>query len=172
MNNLSPLSELPSTANLIKTTLISTVVAGALLFTTVLPAEYGVDPTGIGQALGLTQLSSPQADEVQVVVTEPAQGLMSDETVVKYTATLRTDSLSLPLMPGPGAELKSVMKEGDHMVFNWSTDKGVVSFDMHGDRPNSGGAITSYWLGDDQASSNGLFTEPFDGYHGWYWENR
>jgi hypothetical protein len=31
-------------------------VAGFLLVTVVLPAEYGVDPTGIGRVLGLTQM--------------------------------------------------------------------------------------------------------------------
>ncbi|ODT04488.1 MAG: hypothetical protein ABS52_04320 [Gemmatimonadetes bacterium SCN 70-22] len=31
-------------------------MAGALLLTAVLPAEYGIDPTGAGRVLGLTQM--------------------------------------------------------------------------------------------------------------------
>jgi hypothetical protein len=49
-------AELPSSRQLLRSTAIAFVVAGALLTTTVLPAEYGIDPTGIGGALGLTQM--------------------------------------------------------------------------------------------------------------------
>lgn len=49
-------SELPSTGRLLKSTGIAAVVAGALLVFVVLPAEYGVDPTGAGSLLGLTEM--------------------------------------------------------------------------------------------------------------------
>ena len=45
-----------STPQLLKATALALAVAGAILLTTVLPAEYGIDPTGIGKALGLTAL--------------------------------------------------------------------------------------------------------------------
>jgi hypothetical protein len=48
--------ETPSSASLLRSTLIAAVVAGVLLVTCVLPAEYGVDPTGVGRVLGLTQM--------------------------------------------------------------------------------------------------------------------
>lgn len=49
-------SELPSTKQLLKSTGIAAVVASALLVVVVLPAEYGVDPTGAGSILGLTEM--------------------------------------------------------------------------------------------------------------------
>jgi len=48
--------ELPSARALLRSTLIALAVAGALLLTVVLPAEYGIDPTGVGRVLGLTQM--------------------------------------------------------------------------------------------------------------------
>jgi len=48
--------ELPSSASLMKSTAIAFAVASGLLITVVLPAEYGVDPTGVGGVLGLTQM--------------------------------------------------------------------------------------------------------------------
>ena len=54
MNSAS--TELPSSRSLLRSTLIAAAVAVALLVTTVLPAEYGVDPTGIGGILGLTEM--------------------------------------------------------------------------------------------------------------------
>jgi hypothetical protein len=49
-------AELPSTGRLLKSTGIAAAIASALLVTTVLPAEYGVDPTGVGSLLGLTEM--------------------------------------------------------------------------------------------------------------------
>lgn len=46
-------AELPSTKKLLRSTGIAIVTATALLVTVVLPSEYGIDPTGIGKALGL-----------------------------------------------------------------------------------------------------------------------
>jgi hypothetical protein len=46
-------AELPTSAQLIRSTLIAAGIAAALLVTVVLPAEYGIDPTGAGRALGL-----------------------------------------------------------------------------------------------------------------------
>ena len=49
-------AELPSSRQSLKSTLLAMVVAGVLLVTVVLPAEYGVDPTGVGRTLGLTAM--------------------------------------------------------------------------------------------------------------------
>lgn len=49
-------AELPSTAQLVKSTTIAVVAAAVILVTVVLPAEYSIDPTGIGRALQLTQM--------------------------------------------------------------------------------------------------------------------
>jgi hypothetical protein len=49
-------SELPTTRQLLRSTVVAAVVAVALLLTTVLPAEYGIDPTGIGRVIGLTEM--------------------------------------------------------------------------------------------------------------------
>ena len=57
MSNTS-LPHLPTTGRLLRATALSFLVAGILLVTIVLPAEYGVDPTGIGRMLGLDALTS------------------------------------------------------------------------------------------------------------------
>ncbi|MBT4769995.1 MAG: transmembrane anchor protein, partial [Rhodospirillaceae bacterium] len=48
--------DIPSTGKLIKSTVLAAITAGALLVTVVLPAEYGIDPTGIGNAIGLKKM--------------------------------------------------------------------------------------------------------------------
>ena len=49
-------AELPSSAQLIKSTLIAIITAIVLLITIVLPAEYAIDPTGVGRLLKLTEM--------------------------------------------------------------------------------------------------------------------
>jgi hypothetical protein len=49
-------AELPSKRQLNRATLLAAGVAAVLLVTTILPAEYGVDPTGVGSVLGLTPM--------------------------------------------------------------------------------------------------------------------
>ena len=49
-------ADLPTSSQLLRSTVIAIGVAAALLVTVVLPAEYGVDPTRIGRVLGLTEM--------------------------------------------------------------------------------------------------------------------
>src|SRR5215212_11845278 len=50
------IGELPDSKVLNRATAIAVAVAGLLLVTAVLPAEYGVDPTGVGRLLNLTEM--------------------------------------------------------------------------------------------------------------------
>ena len=62
------LEELPSSAQLVKSTIIAAVSAVVILVTVVLPAEYGIDPTGVGKALGLAEMG-----EIKTQLAEEAE---------------------------------------------------------------------------------------------------
>jgi len=160
---------LPSTGRLLKATAVAIAVAAVVLVTTVLPAEYGIDPTGIGTQLGLNVLGAPaEAAVSDAPVIEPAAAA----TVVKHDANYRSDNMSLTLAPGKGAEIKAHMKQGDTFVFHWAAD-AAVAVDMHGERVDAAkDEYTSYWIEREQSQASGSFTAPFDGSHGWYWLNR
>ncbi|MFZ5560167.1 MAG: hypothetical protein ACOY41_01350 [Pseudomonadota bacterium] len=170
--------ELPSSAQLVKATLLALVIAIGVLLTAVLPAEYGIDPTGVGQRLGLTALSGgetsllPQTDAVAVEpsITAPVSVL---DAVWKSPTAYRNDELSVTLAPGEGAEIKALMKSGERFFFAWSAVGGAVNFDLHGEKLQSAAdEFTSFWKGRNQTTANGAFEAPFDGTHGWYWRNR
>lgn len=56
-NSKAPsLNELPSSQQLLRSTVIALIAAIVLLVTVVMPSEYAVDPTGVGRMLGLTQM--------------------------------------------------------------------------------------------------------------------
>lgn len=167
---------LPSSKSLFKATGVAAVIGGVVLVTTILPVEYGIDPTGLGQIMGLTVLSQAHAAESAPPEAESALSgnllALPAGPVWKTPEGLSSDSTTVTLEPNQGLEVKATMAEGDRMVFNWTTEGGPVNFDMHGERFNDGNNFTSYWQGRDQSSASGAFEAPFDGTHGWYWENR
>src|SRR3546814_6882253 len=109
---------IPSTGRLLKATALAVAVATVIQVTAVLPAEYGIDPTGLGTPLGLNVLGTPaEAAVPDVHVIEPAAAA----TVAKHDATYRPDSISLTLAPGKGAEIKAHTKPRDTFDFYWTT---------------------------------------------------
>jgi hypothetical protein len=172
-------ASLPSNAQLLKATAVAIVVAAIVLVAAVLPAEYGIDPTGIGRWLGLTSLSSAPAAP-SAVQTEPGglddslslttMGALSP--VWRASTAYRSDELSLTLQPNEGAEIKASMTDGERFVFTWAAEGGTVSFDMHGEKRGSAtGEFQSYWKGGKATGGHGEFQAPFAGTHGWYWHN-
>lgn len=84
----TPQGELPSTRALLRSTVIALAVAGALLVTVVLPAEYGIDPTRIGRVLGLTQMG-----EIKVrLAREAAEDAAADAAALDSAEAVVPDS--------------------------------------------------------------------------------
>lgn len=178
-------AEMPSNRRLLKATAIAIAAASVILVTAVLPAEYGLDPTGIGARLGLTALANPSEDVSLPVVAaaaaaatveldavgqplKPVEGASVNRREIAY----RSESMSVTLPPGEGAEIKAPMLAGDGMVFHW-TATGEVASDMHGERTGAAkDEYTSYWIEPPRRQASGTFTAPFDGVHGWYWVNK
>ena len=102
----APQSELPSSRTLLRSTAIAAGVAALLLVLVVLPAEYGVDPTGVGRLLGLTKMG-----EIKVALAKEA----ADATAAEAAAAAgRTDSTAVsrtaaaPAAPPPAGSTSSV----------------------------------------------------------------
>ena len=175
MNDISDLSRegLPSGKSLVKATAIAAVTAGVLLVTTILPAEYGIDPTGLGKSMGLTALTAANVTEPEGGSAPASVELLGAAIgpVWKSDVGFRSDKMSLTLMPRQGAEIKAIMQAGENFVFHWEVEGGDVSFDMHGEPPNGGDDFTSFWVGRNETKASGSFEAPFEGTHGWYWQN-
>src|SRR3546814_615059 len=130
---------------------------------------YGITPTGYAAQLGLNLVGTPAESALpDVPVIEPAAAA----TVAKHDANYRTDSMSLTLAPGKGAEIKAHMNQGDTLVFHWTAD-AAVAVDMHGERVDAAkDESTSYWIEPEQSEAQGTCPPPFAGSPGWYWLNR
>lgn len=188
----APQGELPSSRTLVKSTLIALVVAGLLLVTVVLPAEYAVDPTGVGRVLGLTEMgeikmqlareaaadggaaapSSAMPSATAPTAGPTASPASATDSTLPAPAT-RSDTIRITLQPNQGREIKLAMQKDARVRFAWSTDRGVVNFDTHADR-TAPPAIKyhGYEKGQGVATDEGVLVAAFDGMHGWFWRNR
>jgi hypothetical protein len=190
-------AELPSSAQLLRSTILATGVAAALLVTVVLPSEYAIDPTGVGRALGLTEMGeiktqlaeeseadrakdqANQAPAAPATPATPAPGQRSSllgsifaQLVIgsaQAQTAAKSEKISLTLTPGEGAEVKMDMRKGAKVAYSWKVDGGMVNHETHGD--GSGNQI-SYSKGRGVPGDEGELTAAFDGNHGWFWRNR
>ena len=166
--------DLPTSAQLLKSTVIAIIVAIILLVMVILPAEYGTDPTGVGKQLGLkemgeikmslldeTQKKSSQENAASSIDIDHTEDIIENEDVVEQT-----------LKPGQAIEIKLEMKSGALVQYKWETSKGGLNYDLHGDGYKGSQKFVSYKKGRMVQSDSGELQAEFDGYHGWFWRNR
>jgi hypothetical protein len=145
-------------STLIKASLAALVVAAVALLTLILPAEYNIDPTGVGQILGLTVLA--QSAEASPV---------DPESVPESTASQQVIEITVPAKKG--IEYKLQMEQYDKVTYEWMTDGSSLYFDLHGEpEGDATGYFESYAIA-TLGAMKGSFTAPFNGSHGWYWKN-
>ena len=186
-------AELPTTRQLLRSTALALASAAVILMTVVLPAEYAIDPTGIGRLLGLTpmgeikvQLSEEaEADRARDAQNAPAaapdrrSGLIGGVLAGLFVSTahaqapvpVQTGEMSVTLAPAEGVEVKMEMKGGAKAEYSWAATGGGVNYDLHAS-PAGGGDEKSYKRGRGEAGDQGTVTAFYDGSHGWFWRNR
>jgi hypothetical protein len=188
-------AELPSAGRLLRSTAIAALIAGGLLVTTILPAEYGIDPTGVGRALGLARMgeiknsliasanageTAPSAGvrpakalvEVPALTGGSAEGAPS-AAAAKATTPASQHTTNVTLKNGQAAEIKLVMRKDASVRYEWSTAGVPVNFDTHGDPVNAPKDFYhGYGKGRNKTGDAGTLQAAFDGKHGWYWRNR
>lgn len=165
----------PSPSTLAKATAGAVIAAAAILTLFVLPAEYGVDPTGVGTALGLTGMVSGEASEsAPATAAAPAANATATPTKdsISKSTPWRQDEMTISLPPHSGQEVKAHMEKGDSFIFNWKSS-GPIKAEMHGEELNAADdAFTDYWKELEISGGQGDFTAPFGGIHGWYFRNK
>ena len=147
-----------STSSLLKALGVSLILAIALFVTTVLPAEFGIDPTGIGSALGLNNLAGTEEESESVIRTGAGD------------IAFREDEVEIVVPAGSGLEYKFFLAEHATLTYEWSSTAPLY-FDMHGEPE---GDTTGYFESYGASTVNtmkGTTTTPFAGSHGWYWRN-
>jgi len=141
-------------ARILWQTAAALTVAAMIALLAVLPAQYGYDPTGVGERLGLTGLAP-----------------VSSEVLRGEDAALFDDTVEFELLPFESVEYKYRLERGQVLLFTWeATD--VVSFDLHAEPDAAEAGFAQSFAQGSSASGAGSYRAPFPGIHGWFWENR
>jgi len=184
---------------LLRGIVIAASVATVLLFAAVLPAEYGIDPLGVGRVLGLTKLHTPGSSSpvVTAAPAAPAAAMASAPATVgpaiatngstvsakgeqrqltiasAQTVAYRADVQEIILPPNKGVEVKTTLAKGATLIYTWKTKGGqLVNHDFHGEPVDAGkDEFESFILEKGISQSRGSLVAPFSGVHGWYWKN-
>lgn len=164
---------------------VALLVAGLVLVCFILPAEFAVDPLGVGRLTGLLDLGetgrqvaaldaaakarkagTPAGDSGGAAATRAAGA-----SVIRRAETpFQHDVESWVLGPGEAIEFKYRLPEGVPLLFSW-TATAPVNYEAHAEPDGAPrGYAESYEKGTARSAS-GTLTTPFSGINGWYWEN-
>ena len=164
-------NDLPTSSQLLKSTMVAICVGCALLIFFVLPAEYGTDPTGVGELFGLKKMGEIKTRLKQDFLKEN-DGAKDELMVESETGKENQDVMEFVIAPDEAIEIKLEMKKGSIAKYKWTTQNGGLNYNLHGDGYNGSQKSISYKKGRMTNSDSGEFKSKFDGYHGWFWRNR
>lgn len=194
--------ELPSSQQLLKSTFTAIATAAVLLVTIVLPSEYAIDPTGIGRALGLTEMgeiktqlaAEAEADRAATPAAPTASAAQANGKAAATTAVAglvgaTSAQASAPAQPAPAQvaapqwkdEVTFVLKPGEGVEYKLRMKgdaKAQFAWAVQGGVVNydthgdAFGKSISYEKGRAVPAQTGELTAAFTGNHGWFWRNR
>jgi hypothetical protein len=81
------------------------------------------------------------------------------------------DTITIVIPARGDKEYKLLLAEGKQLDYFWTTDKGELFFDFHGEpKGDTTGYFKSFKKSTNSQSTGSLITI-FEGTHGWYWKN-
>ena len=176
---------------LLKSLIIALIIGAIVLLTSVLPAEYGIDPLGTGKLFGFSKLyqGNEQIENNEIYSSLnfkkiKMEKLGSPQSVPKPSETdnpppevqysVREDTIEVIVPAKKGIEYKFKSLKYGRTKYEWSTDKGIVYIDFHGEVKQENSSKNVFYESYTLAYSNnmaGTLTAPFEGKHGWYFRN-
>jgi hypothetical protein len=161
------------------------VVVLAIVVMIVLPAERGIDPTGFGRLVGLTEMGAIKVEIAEEMAADEALAeklrLADSMDVADSIATasggatpnpsLQRDSLIIVLPPLGKAEFRVTMRKGARVSYSWSTGGAPIDFTVFGDSLVSNGLLHLYNMAKDKSGKAGVIPALFNGDHGWRWRS-
>ena len=176
---------------LLKSLIIALIIGTTVLLTAVLPAEYGLDPLGTGELFGFSKLyqgnKQPENNEtysslnfkklkMEKIGSPPSVPKPSeaDNPPPEVQYAEREDTIEVVVPAKKGIEYKFKSLKYGNIKYEWTTDKGIVYIDFHGEVKQENPPKNVFYESYTLAYSNnmaGTLTAPFEGKHGWYFRN-
>ena len=160
----------PSRQRLLIGGAIAIIAAAGIAIAFILPAEFGIDPTGIGRMTGLISISSP-ATSPELQRGARRKGVLTLLDQAPAAEAGKKDRWEFEFDAYDSIEFKYTIPQGERMAFTWRSSQ-PLHYDLHAHPFEGGVDVTeSYGVG-DAAMMHGRYVAPFTGIHGWYWQNR
>ena len=176
---------------IIKAVIFALLLSVLILVSAVLPAEYGIDPIGTGKLFGFSKLYVPvdAADGLTTITgktfplikmekagsgPEVKRPIEANNPAPEKQYAEREDTVEVIVPAGKGIEYKIYMLKYGKMKYEWTTNKGIVYFDFHGEVKQAKETNDVYFESYTLAYSNnmvGTFYAPYEGKHGWFFRN-
>lgn len=178
------------TKKIVRAFLMALAIGIILFVIAVLPAEFGIDLLGAGKLFGFSRLY--QSNEATLMVAEPQKSFPlltlekagskpdvkkpkeADNPPPEKQYGAREDKITITIPAGKGLEYKVLLLKFGSMKYEWTTDKGTLFFDFHGEVKEENPSNNVFYESYTVAYSNnmiGTFLSPFEGKHGWYFKN-
>jgi hypothetical protein len=151
---------------------LALLVAGLLLVTIVLPAEYGLDPLGTGARLGLTEIGAAEKQAAAFAASLANDPASARAGVVPQERAFNQESVEFKVGPDGWMEYKYRLDKGEALLYSWKATS-PVEFEFHAEPDGAPrGYAETYEKQTASSQATGTLTAPFSGIHGWYWKNR
>lgn len=195
-------AELPSSKQLVRSTILAAISAVVLLVAVVLPAEYGIDPTGIGRVLRMTEMGEIKQQLAAEATADDAASAAATDAAPDSTPGTATPAAAAPATPNTANNASEVATGAvpaqspatewrDEVDFTLTPGEGTeiklvmtegaqarYQWVVEGGEVNfdthgdAPGKSISYEKGRGVPSDDGVLEAAFTGNHGWYWRNR
>ena len=110
-------------------------VGCTLLILVILPAEYGTDPTGVGELLGLKKMGEIKIRLNQDFLKENQVfreniGAKDELMVESKISKENQDVMEFVIAPDEAIEIKLEMKKGSMAKYKWTTQNGGLNLSL------------------------------------------
>ncbi len=162
---------LPPTSRQLRRSTIAAIIGVTSIGVGVyLPAEYGIDPTRVGNVLALTEMGEiKQQLAREAAEDEFIHGVGDQSSSVRdaffglfvgaaHAQKVWSDTITFTLVPDAPTEIKLVMTTGDVAEYSWAANGGRINFDLHA---HGDGQSVDYERGRGATEGQGSIKAPF-----------
>jgi len=100
-----------------------------------------------------------------------AAPVANGENFIERDGAPKTEIVTIELDTDAVTEYKALMRQGDSIVFRWSSDGGEAYYDFHAHDAAFGDEFFTRYAEGEGTGDAGSIVAAYDGQHGWFWLN-
>ncbi len=147
----------------------ASILAGAALMAAIGLSACGETAKPAGESPAVTPAAEPAKAKTQSPLEEIETPGAARDSATPFRSDTNDIFVAAAGTPGDRLEFKLRMKAGDTLTYAWKAeDAANLWHEFHGHTAEK----VAFYKKADGAAHRGVLVAPFDGIHGWYFENR